>query len=297
MISAGWAFMRAGNSRGALREFKSALAIDPEDREALSGLCQSYLDIGDLSAAEEQADALLRLAPELASAHRLKAEVLRRRRSRHKARGFAEQAVKLEPSEPVGYHILAVIHEDLKDYRKALKVVAEGRANAPWYGVLAAQQATIVLQLKGSRAAEPIAREALGLAMEDSYVLTSVARIFLMRGQLEEARDLLVSVLHRNANHETAISLYLLTDRRRYRILRAGIQFPVWRKDHGAMGWAAWLSAWSLALMVAVLVVAGTHVPGIVVALAYRGFWQVQYNRHRGEVRKHFSQPALRAGY
>lgn len=297
MVSAGWAFMRAGNSHNALREFKSALAVDPEHQEALTGLCQSYLDVGDLRAAEEQTDVLLRLAPELASAHRLKAEILRRRRSRRKALGFAEQAVKLEPNEPVGYHILAVIHQDLKNYRKALKVIAEGRAIAPWYGVLAAQKAAIVLQMKGSRAAEPIAREALRLTLDDSYVLTSVARVFLMRGQLDEARDLLTSVLQRNANHETAISLYLLTDRRRYRILRAGIQFPVWRKDHGAIGWITWLSAWGLGLLVAVLLVAGTHVPGIVVALVYRGFWQVQYSRHRSEVKKHFAQPALRAGY
>lgn len=297
LISAGWAFIRAGNPNAALREFKSALSVEPENLDALIGMCQSQVDMGDLSAAGEQADALLRLAPELASAHRLKAETLRRRRSRHKALEFAERAVKLEPREPVGHHILAVIHEDLKDYKKALDVIAEGRTIAPWYGVLAAQQAAVVLQVKGGRAAEPIAREALKLAPDDVYVVTNAARVFLMHGHLDEARELLAGVLQCNANNETAISLYLLTDRQRYGFLRAAVQFPFWRKDHGAMGWLAWLSAWIAGLAVALVLVAGTHVPGLVLAFIYRGFWQWQYDRHRSEVKRHFAQPRLKPGF
>jgi tetratricopeptide (TPR) repeat protein len=297
MISAGWAFMRAGNSNGALREFKSALAVDPENQEALVGLCQSYLDLGDLAAAAEHADALLRLAPELASARRVKAEIYRRRRRRTEALEFAERAVKLEPDEPVGYHILALVHYDRRDYRSALKTLDEGRKIAPGYAVLAAQKALVVLQMRGGRAAEPIANEALRLDLDHEYVLTIGARVALARGQLEKARELLASVLRRNANDEEAVSLYLLTDPGRYRLLRAHMQFPYWRKEHGLLGWAGWAGAWTLFLIVAIAIVLGTHVPGIAVGLGYRFFWQAQYAGHRKAVKKHFAQPTLKGGF
>ena len=240
MISAGWASMRAGNSLSALGEFRSALAAAPENVDALVGLCQSYLDAGELKQAGQQSDELLRLAPELASAHRLKAEVHRRRRNRSEALEYARRAVQLEPEEPVGYHILALIHYDRKDYRAALKMVEWGRAIAPGCAILAAQQALILLQMKGGKAAEPAAKQALQLDMDDDYVLAGVARVALARGQLDRARDLLSTVLRHNANDEDAISLYLLSDPGRYGLLRSQFQFPSWRKENGALGWLAW---------------------------------------------------------
>ncbi len=297
MISAGWAFMRAGNSRGALREFRSALVADPENTEALVGLCQSHLDIGELREAGQQVDELLRLAPELASAHRLKAEAHRRRRNRSEALAFARRAVQLEPEEPVGYHMLALIHYDRKDYRAALKAVEQGRTIAPGYAILAAQQALVLLQMKGGKAAEPAAKEALRLDMDDDYVLATLARVALARGQLDRARDLLSTVLRHNANDEDAISLYLLSDPGRYGLLRSQFQFPYWRKENGALGWLGWFGAWSLLLAVALLLVVGANVPGIAVALGYRFFWQAQYAGHRREVKRHFAQPELKGGY
>jgi len=297
MISAGWAFMRAGNSRGALREFRAALAAEPENIEALTGLCQSHLDAGELGEASAQADELLRLAPELATAHRLKAEVHRRRRNRSAALDFAERAVKLEPDEPVGYHILALVHFDRKNYRAALKAVEEGRAVAPGNAILAAQKALVLLEMKGGKAAEPAAEEALRLDMDDDYVLATVARVALARGDLDKARDLLSTVLRNNASDEDAISLYLLSDPRRYRLLRSQFQFPSWRKENGVLGWLAWFGVWALLLTIAVALVVGTNVPGLAIGLGYRFFWQAQYAGHRREVKKHFAQPELKGGY
>ncbi len=296
-ITAGWAFMRAGNARGALREFRAALGIDPESIEALTGLCQSHLDLNELREAGKTADDLLRLSPETAAAHRLKAETLRRGRSRGKALAFAQAAVKLEPEEAIGYHILAVVHSDLGQHRKALEAVAEGRKVAPWYGVLAAQEASILLQTKGPRAAEPVVREALRLAPDDTYVMTNAARVFLMAGKLEEARELAAHVLQRDANHESAVSIYLLTDPRRYRMLRRSVRFPYWSRDNRVAGALVWCLAWGAALLVFAFLVVVTHVPGIVVGLAYRGFWQLQYNAHRNEVKKHFAQTRLKTDF
>ena len=57
--------------------------------------------------------------------------------------------------------------------------------------MLAAQKALILLHFKGPKAAEPFADEALRLRGDDAYVLINVARVMLMRGKLEKARDLL----------------------------------------------------------------------------------------------------------
>lgn len=48
--------------------------------------------------------------------------------------------MQLDPEEPVGYHILALIYYDRKDYRAALKTVEQGRAVAPGYAIRAALQ-------------------------------------------------------------------------------------------------------------------------------------------------------------
>ncbi|MEP7210362.1 MAG: tetratricopeptide repeat protein [Alphaproteobacteria bacterium] len=296
-VSSGWALMRAGNSQGAIREFRAALASDPEHVDGLIGLCQSYLNLGQNTEASETAAALLRVAPDLATAHRLQAECLRQRKKRHEAVAAAKEAIRLDPREPSGYHILALAYFDERKYRAALKIVREGRAVAPAYPVLIAQEALILLQTKGGKAAEPLADEALRLGMDSQYVTIIAARIAIMRNQLERARDLLDVVLRRDANNEAAISLYLLSDRRRYGMLRARAQFPNWRKEHGVLGWIVWSLA-VLALIVSVgVVTVVTHAPGIVVGLSYSLFWQWQYRSHRKAVKAHFAQPVLRPGF
>ena len=163
--------------------------------------------------------------------------------------------------------------------------------------MLAAQKALILLHFKGPKAAEPFADEALRLRGDDAYVLINVARVMLMRGKLEKARDLLEEVLRRDANDEEAISLYLLSDPRRYRLLRLRVQLPYWRKANGVFGWVVWIGL--IVLLVGLLLTAAIagRVPAIVVAVAYQLFWRAQYASHRKQVKKHFAQAQLKAGY
>lgn len=293
----GWALYQGGNARGALREFSAALAINPDHRNALVGVTQAHIALNELSRAGEAADHLLKLEPNLSQAHRIKGEVMRRSRKLPQAEKNLREAIRLDPDDPLGYHFLGVVDFERKRYGDALKTVLEGRRVAPWYGVLAAQQALILLHTKGPRAAEPFADEALRLSPDEDYVLTIVARVALMRGRLEKARDLLEVVLQRDANDEQAISLYLLTDPRRYRLLRAHVQFPFWRKDNGAIGWAVWLGVWLVLVFLLIAIAIGGRIPAFVVALGYRLFWNQQYAGHRKRVRQHFAQPVLRPGY
>lgn len=297
LVSTGWAFYQAGNSAGALRDFREALAINPEDTEALCGAITCLVALKRLGEANEAADRLLRLAPNMARAHRTKGEVLRQSRKPRQAEGFFRISIRLDPDDLLGYHFLAVTQYQRKRYRAALKTVREGRRLGPWYGVLAAQEALILLHLKGPRAAGPLAEEALRLSGDDDYVLTCVARVSLMQGNRQKARDLLETVLRRSANNEEAISLFLLTERNRYGLLRAHVQFPYWRKDNGVFGWVVWIGAWVLLLAALIVVALAGRVPAFFVALAYQLFWRVQYSGHRRRVRAHFAQTQLKPGF
>ncbi|MEQ1781978.1 MAG: tetratricopeptide repeat protein [Hyphomonadaceae bacterium] len=297
LVTTGWALYQAGNRRGALRDFRAALAIDPDNPEALVGLSQAQIALGSFVDAGETADRLLELAPNMAQAHRIRGEVFRRQRKLTPAARYFKESIRLNPDEALGYHYLGVAQFERKQYAEALKTVDEGRRIAPWYGVLAAQKALILLHHKGPKAAEPFADEALRLSPDETYVMTEAARIALMRGKLQKAHDLLEVVLHRDANDEDAISLFLLTEPDRYRLLRANAQFQFWRKGYGLAGWLAWLLVW-LVLFAALIVVAlAGRVPAFVVAVAYQLFWRAQYAGHRKRVRAHFAQPQLKPGF
>lgn len=297
LVTTGWAFYRAGNRRAALREFAAALAINPDSVDALTGASQAHISLGELDAAEQVADRLLQLGPNSAQAHRIKGEVCRRKRRLGTASGFFLDSIRLDPNDPLGYHYLAVVQFEQKDYRRALKTVQQGRTLAPWYGVLAAQQALILLHLKGPKAAEPFADEALQLSPDDTYVLTEVARVALMLGKLQKAHDLLEVVLQRDSNDEDAISLFLLTEPDQYRLLRANVRFRFLRKDYGFLGWVAWLTVWVLLFAALIVVALAGRVPAFFVAVAYQLFWRMQYSRHRKRVRAHFAQTKLKPGF
>ncbi|HEV7693648.1 MAG TPA: tetratricopeptide repeat protein, partial [Hyphomonadaceae bacterium] len=197
---AGWRLLHAGNPRGAMREFKSALELNAQAPDALTGLAQCQLDLGELMPARETARELLRVAPERAVGHRLMAESYRRKGEKRTALQHAEEALRLDPGNAVNHHILALVMfdmRDMRDMRRALEVVRQGRRLAPDYHVLAAQEALILLELKGGKAAEPVALEAMRLAPDDEYVLDVAARVKLARGDLDEARALTTRILQR----------------------------------------------------------------------------------------------------
>lgn len=293
----GWALFRAGNIAGAMREFRAALAANPEHVDALIGLGQCHLNRAEYGAGDAVAQTLLNVAPNLPQSHRLKSEVMRHRRKFREAINHAEEAVRLDPQDPVSYHFLAVVHFDRKKYRDALTIIEQGRKIAPWYAVLAAQKALVLLELKGGKAAEPFADEALRLSPDDRYVLAIAGQVALLRGKLEKARDLLGAVLRRDANDESALSFYLLTDPNRYHLLRANVRFRYWRRDNGVLGWVVWLLVWCVLLVIFGVVAIAGRVPAIAVAVAYQLFWRWQYASHRKAVKAHFVQPKLSPSY
>jgi tetratricopeptide (TPR) repeat protein len=293
LAQAGWALVSAGNARAAVRQFKSALAADPENTNALIGLAQAHLNLDEIKEAEDSASTILRLAPNSAAGHRIRAETLRRRIRPYSATGIAREAIALDPREPLGYHILAMCYSDRKEFNKAIAVCDEGLAIGPASFLLLAQRAANRLEVSGPRAAEPDIEAALRLSPDSEYVLRVAARIAIAQNQLDRARDLLSVVLRRNANSKDAVSLFLMTDANRHRVLRGLYVFRYWRKEHGVLGWAAYIGLWILLILTALI----TNVVGFFLVLGVRVFLKTRYDAHAREVQAHFAKFALSGGF
>ena len=293
LASAGWALLRVGNARGAVRQFIDALAADPNNADALAGLAQSHLNLSDLTAAGEPIEALLRVAPNGATGHRLKAETLRRRRQFVPALVAAKEAVALAPREPLGYHILGLCHTGRKDFKAALKVCDEGLAVAPGSAVLHAQRAEVLLELRGPKAAAPECESALKLDPDLAYSLRTAARVALAQGDTARARELVSIVLRRNANDRDAVTLFLLAEPGRRLLLRWLYVFRYWRKEHRVLGPLAGLAALLAFLAVALALAFVTKIPGVFIAIGGRFLLQAQYNAHQKAVQSHFASFAL----
>jgi len=293
LAQAGWALISVGNARGAVRQFKSALAADPENTNALIGLAQAHLNLDEIKDAEDSASAILRLAPNSAAGHRLRAETLRRRIRPYTATGVAREAIALDPREPLGYHILAMCYSDRKEFSRAIAVCEEGLAIVPASFLLLAQRAANRFERSGPKAAEPDIEAALRLNPDSEYALRVAARIAIAQNQLDRARDLLSVVLRRNANSKDAVSLFLMTEPHRHRVLRAIYVFRYWRKEHRVLGWTAYVGVWILLIAAALI----TNVLGFGLVLAARVFLKTRYDAHAREVQTHFAKFALGSGF
>jgi tetratricopeptide (TPR) repeat protein len=297
LAQAGWALIRAGNARGAIRQFNDALAADPENTNALAGLAQAHLNLDELALADQAAGDLVRIAPNGATGHRVRAEILRRRKRPCEAAKVAREAVALDPREPLGFHILALCSSDRKEHQAAIAICDQGLAVAPASPVLLAQRADNLLELRGPKAALADIEAALRLSPDSEYVLRVAARIALAQNQLERTRDLLSIVLRRNANNRAAVSLFLMAEPGRHGILRGLYIFRYWRKAHGALGWAAYLGVWAAFIIVALLLALVTNVAGLFLGLGIRFFLKSQYDAHAREVQAHFAKFALSSGF
>jgi len=285
--------MRVGNSRGALRRFGEALAANPENADALAGLAQSHLNLGERAEAAEPIAALLRVAPNGATGHRLQAEALRRQRRFAEAVNSARQALTLDPRNPFGHHILALCLRGQTGPKAALAACDQGLAITPGSAILHAQRGDLLLELRGPKAAGPSCDQALKLDPDSPYVLRACARVALADGHLQRARDLLSVVLRRNANDREALGLYLLTEPGRHGVLRGFYIFRYWRRGRPILGAVVWFGAWTAFIGLTLLLAAATAGAPLFLGFAMRWFMQSQYDAHRNEVQAHFTRLSL----
>jgi tetratricopeptide (TPR) repeat protein len=293
----GWAMFNAGNYPAALREFRDALAINPETISALEGMSHAHLRLNQIREAEIATQSLASLAPDRSNTHLIRAQILRLKKKSREALGAADNALNLDPNNARAHLMKSWALEDLEKWKLALAAATEARRLEPSNAQIVAQLAEITLAMKGPKAAEPIAREALRLNFECNTAQSAMAHVAIVGNDLATAREIAAAMLRRDANNKDAIFLYLLADRKKYSLLREKVRFQCWRRRRPVLGTLA-VCAWVLMLLLTgAAIVAGARAPGIGMVLVYLAMLRFQYERHKRAVKMHFAQAALKRGF
>jgi tetratricopeptide (TPR) repeat protein len=297
-VAAGEAFAAARNWASAERELTAALAINPNDVRALAAMSNCLSKQGKADRARDTVEGIIALAPNDPVGHRMKAVQLLSAKRPRQAVASAREAVRLDPDDAFNHHVLAAAHVNAKAWKPAMEAATRARELAPHWATAMAQQAGVMMEMKGGKGAQPYIDDAIEAGgLESDYVLLQAGSIALARGRLETARDFLGELLSRNPEDRDVLSLYLLTDRKRHGLMRANFQRRYWRREHGALGWMAWGAGWLLVLAILAPIAAVTNVPGIAIGLAYAAYQNMRYSSHRKAVQEHFRQTALKQGY
>lgn len=297
LVRTGWAMMDAGNYPAAVREFRSALSLRPEAFNALEGLGHAQLRLKQLNAAKETARSLAAVAPERSAPHMLRAQVLRLQRKPHEALKAVEEAVRLDHADAYVHLMKSWVLNDLQRWDEALGSAYKAQRFNPHDAKIAAQIAELTLVMKGARAGRLMAEAALHIDPENPEAQAALAHAAILDKDLKTAREAMASVLARDPNDESAVKVYLLTDPKKYALLREKVRFRYWCYRHRVLGKLAAMG-WLLFFLVGGVAIArGLQAPGLLGMFGYLMLQRHQYETHRKAVKAHFAKPGLKRGF
>lgn len=110
----------------AEKEFRQALAADPDHAMAHAFLAQCLLDKDEVNEATDEAKIAIRLAPEWPFSHSVLARTMAERNRLDEALASAEEALRLDPTDADTYALVAGIHFQSRRWPAALQAAEEG---------------------------------------------------------------------------------------------------------------------------------------------------------------------------
>ncbi|HKD11932.1 MAG TPA: tetratricopeptide repeat protein, partial [Thermoanaerobaculia bacterium] len=190
----GLLLQREGRQAEAGDQFRKAVALRPNDPLSLQALAQTELASGDAASAEKNFRRILELFPNHAAAHRGLARIAWGRRERDLAIREAAEATRLDPENPEGWTLLAMLRLEAGDAAGAEPAVRRARELGP-QSPPAELAAAMLARLRGNRLeADAILRPLVAAA--PAYA--PATRLFLQNaaelGQLPEAERYVESV-------------------------------------------------------------------------------------------------------
>ena len=130
-------FAADGEFQEALKEFRRAVELDPENGHLRKEYAEALRDFGILPEAEQQARKSVELVPQSAAAHRVLGQILlskaRDREGIEAAIPVLKKANELQPGEPTGALALGQAYLRLEKPKEAAEVLArvQDRARGP----------------------------------------------------------------------------------------------------------------------------------------------------------------------
>jgi tetratricopeptide (TPR) repeat protein len=239
--------------RQAAEEFRAELAALPQSVSAHAMLALALVNEKQIEPAFAAAAEAIRLAPQYAFAHYAMAHVLLRRPSRQRrwwprlrlsfwlmidaedahqrmsaSKAAVLEAIRLDPSAPDYFELLAVLEAGLGRWKPALQAAERGLAINPSHLGCANQRVHILNHLgRSDDAREQVDRT---LMLDPEYATTHRRRgwLLLQHGQVDEARRHFEDALRLNPNDADAKKGLTNARAARFAPIRWFTQFGLW---------------------------------------------------------------------
>ena len=191
-------FAADGEFQEALKEFRRAVELDPEDGHLRREYAEALRDFGILPEAEQQARRSVELVPESASAHRVLGQILlskaRDKEGIEAALPSLKRACDLQPSEPSGALALGQAYLKLDRPQEAAAVLArvQDRPRGPILPLLFGEA------LEKSGKPEEAEEVYLGILRQDGEnrsATLGLLRVYQMTRRFDKALPLLAELV------------------------------------------------------------------------------------------------------
>ncbi|MEQ1865769.1 MAG: tetratricopeptide repeat protein [Micropepsaceae bacterium] len=232
-LAAGQLLLNARNPEGAIKHLQAALAIDPNNPQALTTLAACQFDTKKLNQARSSADAAVAAAPNFTAAHRVLGMIATAQGQPAIASLHLHKALELDSSD-------AVSHACLINFLTSQQQHHEAAAAADTAMKLSADSPALLSSIASAYSntgriddAERIARHAYTIAPNHPGALNAVGYVELRRGRIEAANELANLAVAAAPRDPTTLKLYAMVQMRRSTLLA-----PLWF----AVIWMSWLS-------------------------------------------------------
>ncbi|MDZ7627569.1 MAG: tetratricopeptide repeat protein [Parvularculaceae bacterium] len=201
------ALLDAGNLDGAIDDIKAVLAAHPDHAyaQALLGAC--FLDKGFSKDALREAEAALGRNPNLMLAHRVAGLAHLNLKNFNDAEDAIRRSIELDPNDPESHRLLGVFFDSHAKLSEARDAFEEALRLGPEESSVLGSYADFLIDKGEIGEAEALLASAPDHTAGAESIVIARGKIALRRGRLDEAQELALWALQRDAQNANAINL------------------------------------------------------------------------------------------
>jgi tetratricopeptide (TPR) repeat protein len=210
------------------REFRQALASDPDHAQAHAFLALCLAEREKHDEAQHEADEAVRLEPDSAFVHYARARVLCERKRFKEATEAVEEAIRLDPENADYRGQLAGILMELRRWNDGLKAAEAGLALDPEHIPCLNLRAMSLVQLGRKQEASRTLGSALSNDPEDSFTHANQGWALMHQGDYDQALQHFRESLRLDPGNEWARAGVIEALKAKHLIYRVVLRFFLW---------------------------------------------------------------------
>jgi tetratricopeptide (TPR) repeat protein len=224
----GMVLFQQGRFDLAGREFRRALADDPDDATGHAFLALCLAHGAEKPEALREAGEAVRLDPGEALGHYVRGVVLRDLGQLPDAEGSAREAVRLDPDDPNHFALLSSIALQRRNWSEALAAAEQGLALDPEHGLCTNLRALSLVNLGRRDEAARTLGSALANDPEDPFTHANQGWAYLHRGEHARALEHFREALRLDPTNEWARAGVIEALKARHLLYRLMLRFALW---------------------------------------------------------------------